>query len=149
MRSESSGGSTKGGGGQFYFFFADISRGLHWLQQNEPFRPKALGGPSRQPVKHRMKLIIGFGKRGHLEKGSFQKCPFSGDFREFRRFYKFKRSPRVWKTKENPTIFQLEIFRDSLDSPFDSRDSSSEKTLFVITPSGQFRVKKSSAEIMF
>ena len=44
-----------------------------------------------------------FGKRGLLEKGSFQKSPFSRDSREFRDSRDF-REPPDWKTKENPTI---------------------------------------------
>ena len=47
---------------------------------------------------------VGFGKRGLLEKGSFQRSPFSRDSRE-----------------------NLEILKDS-------RDSSGEKTPFVMTP---------------
>ena len=43
-----------------------------------------------------------FGKRGLLEKGSFQKSPFSRDSRESRDFW---RTPRQWKIKETPTIF--------------------------------------------
>ena len=32
----------------------------------------------------RLRRLVGFGKRGLLEKGSFQKSPFSRDSREFR-----------------------------------------------------------------
>ena len=39
---------------------------------------------SRSPRKSRYPLIIGFGKRGLLEKGSFQKSPFSRDSRDSR-----------------------------------------------------------------
>ena len=65
-------------------------------------------------------------KRGLLEKGSFQKSPFSRYSREFR-----DSTATLWKTKENPTIARdSREFRDFRDS----RDFSSEKTPFVMTP---------------
>ena len=36
---------------------------------------------------------LGFGKRGLLEKGSFQRSPFSRDFREFRDSRDFREPP--------------------------------------------------------
>ena len=47
-----------------------------------------------------------FRKRGLLEKGSFQKSPFSRDSRAFRDFREILDDPQaVKKIKENPTIF--------------------------------------------
>ena len=74
---------------------------------------------------------VGFGKRGLLEKGSFQKSPFSRDSREFR-------DSRV--SREPPDCGKERRFRpfsrDSRESRDfrDSRDFSSEKTPFVMTP---------------
>ena len=74
---------------------------------------------------------FGFGKRGLLEKGSFQKSPFSRDSREFR-------DSRV--SREPPDCGKERRFRpfsrDSRESRDfrDSRDFSSEKTPFVMTP---------------
>ena len=47
---------------------------------------------------------VEFGKGGLLEKGSFQKSPFSRDCREFGDS-RGSKAPRLWKKKENPTIF--------------------------------------------
>ena len=50
---------------------------------------------------------VGFGKRGSFGKGAFsEKSMFVRDSREFRDFLEFPEIPhRLWKTKENPTIF--------------------------------------------
>ena len=74
---------------------------------------------------------IGFGKRGLLEKGSFQKRPFSRDSREFRDSRVSRQLPDCGKQG------RIRPFsRDSRESRDfrDSRDSSSEKTPFVMTP---------------
>ena len=71
---------------------------------------------------------IGFGKRCLLEKGSFQKSPFSRDSRDFR---DFRESPDCGKqSRIGPFSRDSREFRDFRDS----RDSSSEKTPFVMTP---------------
>ena len=44
-------------------------------------------------VKQLLEHSFGFGKRGLLEKGSFQKSPFSRDSREFRDSRDFRESP--------------------------------------------------------
>ena len=80
---------------------------------------------------------FGFGKRGLLEKGSFQKSPFSRDSREFRD----SREPPDCGKQEKIRPFSRDSreFRDFRDS----RDSCSEKTPFVMTPfSGPVRVPK-------
>ena len=64
---------------------------------------------------------VGFGKRGLLEKRSFQKCPFSRDSRE---------PPARKQRRIRPFSRDSREFRDSKDS----RDSSIEKTPFVMTP---------------
>ena len=75
--------------------------------------------------------LIGFGKRGLLEKGSFQKSPFSRDSREFRDSRDFRESPNSGKQRRiRPFSRDSREFRDSRDS----RDPSSEKTPFVMTP---------------
>ena len=75
--------------------------------------------------------FIGFGKRGLLEKGSFQKSPFSRDSREFRDSRDFSEPPDCGKQRRIPPFS-----RDSRESRDfrDSRDFSSEKTPFVMTP---------------
>ena len=74
---------------------------------------------------------IGFGKRGLLEKGSFQKSPFSRDSREFRDSRDFREAPNSGKERRiRPLSRDSREFRDFRDS----RDSSSEKTPFVMTP---------------
>ena len=75
--------------------------------------------------------IVGFGKRGLLEKGSYQKSPFSRDSREFRDFRDSRETPDSGKQR------RIRPFsRESRESRNfrDSRDSSSEKTPFVMTP---------------
>ena len=73
-------------------------------------------------------MSSGFGKRGLLEKGSFQKSPFSRDFREFRDSRDFREPPDCGKQRRiRPFPREFREFRDS-------RDSSSEKTPFVMTP---------------
>ena len=69
---------------------------------------------------------FGFGKRGLLEKGSFQKSPFSRDSREFRDFRDSRAPPDCGKLRRIRPIS-----RDSRESRDfrDSRDSSGEKTL--------------------
>ena len=75
---------------------------------------------------------IGFGRRGLLEKGSFQKSPFSRDSREFRDSRDFREPPDCGKQRRiRPFSRDSREFRDFRDS----RDSSSEKTPFVMTPS--------------
>ena len=74
---------------------------------------------------------IGVGKRGLLEKGSFQKSPFSRDFREFRDSRVSRELPDCGKERRiRPFSRDSREFRDLRDS----RDSSSEKTPFVMTP---------------
>ena len=46
-------------------------------------RKEQEAGP-KHPLKKSYRSYFGFGKRGLLEKGSFQKSPFSRDSREFR-----------------------------------------------------------------
>ena len=83
-------------------------------------------------------LKIGFGKRGLLEKGSFQKSPFSRDSREFRDSRDFREPPDCGKQRRiRPFSRDSREFRDSRDS----RDSSSEKTPFVMTPFSGFDKK--------
>ena len=76
-------------------------------------------------------LILGIRKRGLLEKGSFQKSPFSRDSREFRDSGDSREPPdcgKEWRIRG--------FFRDSREfRDFrDSGDSSSKKTPFVMTP---------------
>ena len=83
------------------------------------FPNRGLRFPARQ---------VGFGKRGLLEKGSFQKSPFSRDSREFRDSRDFREPPDCGKQRTSrPSSRDSREFRDS-------RDSSSEKTPFVMTP---------------
>ena len=71
------------------------------------------------------------GKRGLLEKGSFQKSPFSRDSREIRDSRDSRESPDCGKQRRlRPFSRDFREFRDFRDS----RDSSSEKTPFVMTP---------------
>ena len=65
-----------------------------------------------------MAINSGSEKRGLLEKGPLQKSPFSRDSREFRDL-------------ENPQTLEK---KGESDHVLDSRDSSSEKTPFVMTP---------------
>ena len=74
---------------------------------------------------------IGFGKRGLLEKGSFQKNPFSRDSREFRDS-RVSREPQDCGKRRRIRPFSRDS-RESRDFR-DSRDSASEKTPFVMTP---------------
>ena len=93
-------------------------------------RIKTRYAPARTDAIHD-KLLFGFGKRGLLEKGSFQKSPFSRDSREFRDSRDFREFSDCGKQR------RLRPFsRDSRESRDfrDSRDSSSEKTPFVMTP---------------
>ena len=89
---------------------------------------------SRSFTRHVPKVtqsLVGFGKRGLLEKGSFQKRPFSRDSREFRDSRDFRESPDCGKKgRIRPFSRDSREFRDFRDS----RDSSSEKTPFVMTP---------------
>ena len=74
---------------------------------------------------------LGFGKRGLLEKGSFQESPFSRDSREFRDSRVFRKPPDCGKQRRfRPFSRDSRGFRDFRDS----RDFSSEKTPFVMTP---------------
>ena len=67
-------------------------------------------------------------KRGLLEKGSFQKSPFSRDSREFRDTRVSREPPDFGKERRvQPFSRDFRDFRDS-------RDFSSEKTPFVMTP---------------
>ena len=70
--------------------------------------------------------LIGFGKKGSLEKRSFQKNPFSRDSREFRHARVLGEPPDSGKQRRIRTFS-----RDSRDF----RNSTSEKTPFVMTPS--------------
>ena len=71
---------------------------------------------------------LNVGKRGLLEKGSFQKSPFSRDSREFRDSRVSRDLPDCGKERRiRPFSRDSREFRDS-------RDSSSEKTPFVMTP---------------
>ena len=75
--------------------------------------------------------FLGFGKGGLLEKGSFQKSPFSRDSREFRDSRDSREPPDCGKQRRiRPFSRDSREFRDFRDS----RDSSSEKTPFVMTP---------------
>ena len=77
------------------------------------------------------KSMVGFGKRGLLEKGSFQKSPFSRDSRELRDSRDSREPPDCGKQGGiRPFSKDSREFRDFRDS----RDSSSEKTPFVMTP---------------
>ena len=72
--------------------------------------------------------FLGFGKRGVLEKGSFQKSPCLEILESF----------EILAILENPQTLENtgesdQRFRESRDFG-DSRDSSSEKTPFVMTP---------------
>ena len=76
-------------------------------------------------------LKLGFGKRGLLEKGSFQKSPFSRDSRESRDSRDFREPPDCGKQRTSrPSSRDSREFREFRVS----RDSSSEKTPFVMTP---------------
>ena len=71
---------------------------------------------------------VGFGRRGLLEKGSFQKSPCYRDSREFRDSRDFREPPDCGKRRRiQPFSRDFREFRDF-------RDSSSEKTPFVMTP---------------
>ena len=74
---------------------------------------------------------VGFGRRFFLEKGSvFSQKPLSREFREFRsKILESLENPRTVENKGEPDhcVEILENFRDS-------RDSSSEKTPFEMTP---------------
>ena len=72
--------------------------------------------------------IVGFGKRGLLEKGSFQKSPFSRDSRELRDLRDSRERQDSGKQRRiRPFSRDSREFRDL-------RESSSEKTPFVMTP---------------
>ena len=63
-----------------------------------------------------------------MEKGSFQKSPFSRDSREFRDSRDSREPPDCGKRRRlRPSSVDSREFRDS-------RDSSGEKTPFVMTP---------------
>ena len=75
--------------------------------------------------------FFGMGKRGLLEKGSFQKGPFSGDSREFRASRDSRELPDSGKQRRIRSFSRdSRDFRDSRDS----RDSSSEKDPFRNDP---------------
>ena len=66
-----------------------------------------------------------------MEKGSFQKSPFSREFREFRDSRDSREPPDCGKQRRlRPFSRDSREFRDFRDS----RDFSSEKTPFVMTP---------------
>ena len=71
---------------------------------------------------------VRFGKRGLLEKGSFQKGPFSRVSRELRE--RDSAEPPDWGRQRRIRPFSRDCreFRDSRDFP-------SEKTPFIMTPS--------------
>ena len=88
---------------------------------------------ARKPVQKTFPAApnFGFGKRGLLEKGSFQKSPFSRDSREFRDSRDFREPLDCGKQRRvRPFSRDSREFRDFRDS----RDSSSQKTPFVMTP---------------
>ena len=72
---------------------------------------------------------VGFEKRGLLEKGSFQKSPFSRDSREFRDSRDLENPQTVENKGESDNFLEI-LERDFRDS----RDSSREKTPFIMTP---------------
>ena len=57
------------------------------------------------------RVFVGFGKRGLLEKGSFQKSPFSRDSREFRDSRDFREPPESVENKGESNHF-LEILEN-------------------------------------
>ena len=86
-------------------------------QQNRPQKAREIGKGEES----------GSGKRGILEKGSSQKNPFSGHFREFRDS-RDSREPPDYEKQRRCRPFS----RDSRDFR-DFRESSSEKTPFAVT----------------
>ena len=76
-------------------------------------------------------MSISGSERGLLEKGSFEKSPFSRDSREFRDSRE-SREPSDCGKQRRIRPFSRDS-RESRDFR-DSRDSSSEKTPFVMTP---------------
>ena len=76
-------------------------------------------------------IFIGFGKRALLEKGSFQKSPFSRDLENLE-ILEILENPQTVENKEESDHF-LEI-PENLETFRDSRDSSNEKTPFVMAP---------------
>ena len=85
--------------------------------------------PIRFAPPHITALMSGLEKGGLLEKGSFQKSQFSRDSREFRS--KILENPQTLENKgESDHFLEILDFRHFRDS----RDSSSEKTPFVMTP---------------
>ena len=70
---------------------------------------------------------IGFRKRGLLEKGSFQKSPFSRDFREFRDSRVFREPPDCGKQGDSDRF--LEIVEN-----LEILEISTVKRPFVMTP---------------
>ena len=85
---------------------------------------------------------LGFGKRGLLEKGSFQKSPFFRDSREFRDSRDSRESPDCGKQRRlRPFSRDSREFRDFRDS----RESSSEKTPFVMTPFFEAGISRQSS----
>ena len=81
--------------------------------------------------------MIGFGKRGLLEKGSFQKSSFSRDSREFRDSRDSREPPDCGKERRiRPFSRDSREFRDS-------RDSSGEKDPFRNDPLFRSRHERS------
>ena len=78
--------------------------------------------PENEGSRSQQTPVIGFGKRGLLEKGSFQKRPLSREFRDSREPPDCGKQRRIRPFSREPRDFR------------DSRDSSSEKTPFVTTP---------------
>ena len=67
--------------------------------------------PDSVPESSRTSLLFGFGKRGLLEKGSFQKSPFSRDSREFREILEILENPQTVENKGESDLF-LEILEN-------------------------------------
>ena len=89
---------------------------------------KTPNSTTTDPTPHSRPSEVGFGQRGPLERGSFQKSPFSTYSREFR---DSREPPDCGKQgRIGPFFRDSREFRDFRDS----RDSSSQKTPFVMTP---------------
>ena len=75
------------------------------------------GGPALEHQDFTSELKIGFGKRGLLEKGSFQKSPFARDSIEYRDSRDPREPPDCGKQRRiRPFSRDSRDFRDSRDS---------------------------------
>ena len=79
-------------------------------------------------------MTVGFGKRGLLEKGSFQKSRFSRDSRDSREFRDSRDSREAPDCGKQRRIQPFSRDSREVRDCRDSRDSSNEKTPFVMTP---------------